>query len=53
VTENGNIVLKNQGFVKDYQAVNFSLNYLPNLGKKDARAFTVLCFLSINVLGTK
>lgn len=53
VTENGNTVLKNQGLVKDYQAVNFSLNYLPNLGKKDARAFTVLVLSINNVLGTK
>lgn len=53
VTENGNTVLKNKGFVKDYQAVNFSLNYLPNLGKKDARAFTVLVLSINNVLGTK
>lgn len=53
VTEIGNTVLKNQGFVKDYQAVNFSLNYLPNLGKKDARAFTVLVLSINNVLGTK
>ena len=53
VTENGNTVLKNQGFVKDYQVVNFSLNYLPNLGKKDARAFTVLVLSINNVLGTK
>ena len=53
VTENGNTVLKNQGFVKDYQAVNFSLNYLPNLGKKDARAFTILVLSINNVLGTK
>lgn len=53
VTENGNTILKNQGFVKDYQAVNFSLNYLPNLGKKDARAFTVLVLSINNILGTK
>lgn len=53
VTENGNTVLKNQGFVKDYKAVNFSLNYLPNLGKKDARAFTILVLSINNVLGTK
>lgn len=53
VTENGNTVLKNQGFVKDYQAVNFSLNYLPNLGKKDARAFTVLVLSINNFIGTK
>lgn len=53
VTENGNTVLKNQGFVKDYQAVNFSLNYLPNLGKKDARAFAILVLSINNVLGTK
>lgn len=53
VTENSNTILKNQGFVKDYQAVNFSLNYLPNLGKKDARAFTVLVLSINNILGTK
>lgn len=53
VTENGNTVLKNQGFVKDYQAVNFSLNYLPNLGKKDAKSFSVFVLSINNVLGSK
>ncbi len=51
--ENGKVILKNQGFVKDYNALNFSVNYLPNLGKKDAKAFTVLVLSINNVLGTK
>ncbi len=53
VTENGTTVLKNQGFVKDYNSVNFSLNYLPNLGKKDARAFSVIVLSVNNIFGTQ
>lgn len=41
------------GKVKDYNAVNFSVNYLPNLGKKDARAFSVIVLSINNVFGTQ
>ncbi|MFP7656572.1 TonB-dependent receptor [Chryseobacterium proteolyticum] len=52
---NGNVVnfTRNEGRLKDYNALNLSFNYLPNLGKKDAKAFTVFVLSISNVLGTK
>lgn len=50
---NGKYFLNAQGKVKDYSALNFSLNYLPWLGKKDAKAFTVFVLSINNVLGQK
>ncbi|MBF8457986.1 carboxypeptidase-like regulatory domain-containing protein [Kaistella sp. G5-32] len=50
---NGDYHLNNYGTLKDYNALNFSLNYLPFLGKKDAKAFTVLVLGINNVLGQK
>ncbi|GAE63474.1 Outer membrane cobalamin receptor protein [Chryseobacterium indologenes] len=44
---------RNEGRLKDYNALNFSINYLPNLGKKDAKAFTVFVLSITNVLGSK
>ncbi len=52
-TENNNNFILNSGKLKDYSALNFSLNYLPNLGKKDSKAFTVLVLSISNVLGNK
>lgn len=49
----GNYFLQNQGKLKDYNALNFSLNYLPNLGKKEAKMFTVLVLSINNILGQK
>lgn len=45
--------VRNEGQLKDYNALNFSVNYLPNLGKKDAKAFTVFVLSVSNILGTK
>lgn len=50
---NGDYYLNNQGKLKDFNALNFSLNYLPNLGKKDAKAFTILVLSINNILGQK
>ncbi|MDP2452955.1 MULTISPECIES: TonB-dependent receptor [unclassified Kaistella] len=50
---NGDYHLNNQGKLKDYNALNFSLNYLPNLGKKDSKAFTILVLSVNNILGQK
>ncbi len=44
---------RNEGHLKDYNALNFSLNYLPNLGKKDAKAFTIFVLSISNILGSK
>nr|WP_315033400.1 TonB-dependent receptor [uncultured Chryseobacterium sp.] len=53
--DNGKAVnyTRNEGRLKDYNALNFSINYLPNLGKKDAKAFTVFVLSITNVLGSK
>lgn len=45
--------VRNEGSLKDYNALNISFNYLPNLGKKDSKAFTVLVLSVSNVLGSK
>lgn len=44
---------RHEGNLKDYNALNVSINYLPNLGKKDARAFTILVLSVSNILGAK
>ncbi|MDH6251628.1 vitamin B12 transporter [Chryseobacterium sp. H1D6B] len=53
VTENGTNIIRHEGSLKDYNAVNLSFNYLPNLGKKDAKSFLVLVLSISNILGTK
>ncbi len=53
VSQNGQNIIRNEGRLKDYNALNFSLNYLPNLGKKDSKTFTVLVLSVSNVLGSK
>lgn len=45
--------IRHEGRLKDYNALNLSFNYLPNLGKKDARAFTVFVLSISNILGSK
>ncbi|MBP1166522.1 hypothetical protein JOE44_003406 [Chryseobacterium sp. PvR013] len=53
--ENGQTVnyTRTEGRLKDYNALNFSINYLPNIGKKDARAFPVFVLSISNILGSK
>ncbi|GEJ45003.1 TonB-dependent receptor [Chryseobacterium sp. ON_d1] len=53
--ENGKEVnyTRTEGRLKDYNALNFSLNYLPNIGKKDAKAFPVFVLSITNILGSK
>lgn len=41
-----------QGRTKDFNTLGFSLNYLPNLGRNNPKAFTVFVFTINNVLGT-
>jgi hypothetical protein len=45
--------VRNEGQLKDYNALNFSVNYLPNLRKKEAKAFTILVLSVSNILGSK
>ncbi|MBS1745304.1 MAG: TonB-dependent receptor [Bacteroidetes bacterium] len=49
----GKFVISDQGQTKDYNSLNFSVEYLPSLGKKDAKTFIVLFASMSNVLGQK
>lgn len=53
VTQNDQNIIRNEGRLKDYNALNLSFNYLPNLGKKDSKAFTIFVLSVSNILGTK
>lgn len=46
-----NYSIGDQGTTKDYNSLGFSVNYLPNLGKTNARNFWVLVASVTNVLG--
>lgn len=43
--------IKEQGETKSYNDLSFSINYVPSLGKKDAKSFTVFVFQVTNILG--
>ncbi len=53
IDNNGQNIIRHEGKLKDYSGLNFSLNYLPNLGKKDSKFFTVLVLSVSNILGQK
>ncbi|WP_226063610.1 TonB-dependent receptor [Kaistella polysaccharea] len=53
ISENKTNIIRHEGTLKDYSGLNFSLNYLPNLGNKDAKTFTVLVLSISNILGRK
>ncbi len=47
----GNYKLYDQGRTKDYNSLSLSVNYLPSIGKTNARSFTVIVLSLTNVLG--
>jgi hypothetical protein len=49
--ENGSFKFTDRGVTPDYHNVSFSVNYLPSLGKKDAKSFAVYVFSVSNVFG--
>ncbi|MDY0929815.1 TonB-dependent receptor [Chryseobacterium sp. CFBP8996] len=53
VTQDDKNIIRNEGRLKDYNALNLSFNYLPNIGKKDSKAFTIFVLSISNVLGIK
>lgn len=48
---NGEPVFTDRGKTKDYHNVSFSLNYIPDLFKKESRRFTVLVLSVNNIFG--
>ncbi|WP_312767720.1 TonB-dependent receptor [Epilithonimonas sp.] len=53
--ENGKLVnyIDDYGRLKDYSGLNFSVNYVPSVGKKDSKSFTVFVLSINNILGNK
>lgn len=45
--------IRDSGKLKDYSGLNFSVNYVPSVGKKDSKSFTVFVLSINNVLGNK
>jgi hypothetical protein len=53
IIHNGNgYAISDRGRTIDYHNLGFSVNYLPALGKKNARSFQVLVLSISNVLGS-
>lgn len=52
-TKNGINEIRDSGRLKDYSGLNFSVNYVPSVGKKDSKSFTVFVLSINNVLGNK
>ena len=48
----GKFAIADQGKTIPYHSMSFSVNYLPSIGKQDAKRFTVFVFSINNVLGT-
>ena len=48
----GKFVIADQGKTIPYHSMSFSVNYLPTIGRQDAKKFTVFVFSINNVLGS-
>ena len=54
ISQNGqNSFRQEGGRLKDYSGLNFSVNYVPSIGKKDSKSFTVFVLSINNILGNK
>lgn len=53
ISDDGNNILRHQGKLKDFSGLNFSVNYVPSVGKKDSKSFTVFVLSINNILGNK
>lgn len=49
---NGKYVINDKGITKDYHNLGFSMNYVPSIGKTNAKMFWVLVASVTNVLGS-
>lgn len=49
----GKFSILDKGRTKDFNILSLSINYLPNIGKQDARSFTVFVLSLTNVLGVE
>ena len=52
LNNSGRFVIADEGKTIPYHSMSFSVNYLPSIGKQDAKRFTVVVFSINNVLGS-
>ncbi|MEP6700425.1 MAG: TonB-dependent receptor [Bacteroidota bacterium] len=51
--DGNNYKFNDRGIIPDYHNVSFSLNYLPSIGKKDAKSFAVYVFQVSNIFNLR
>ena len=51
--DGSNYKFNDRGTIPDYHNVSFALNYLPSIGKKDAKSFAVYVFQVSNIFNIK
>lgn len=51
--QNGQNMVRHEGKLNDYSGLNFSVNYVPSVGNKDSKSFTVFVLSINNILGNK
>ncbi|MDP4129850.1 MAG: TonB-dependent receptor [Bacteroidota bacterium] len=51
INSSGKYYTADQGYTKDYNSLNFSMEYVPSIGKKNPKTFVVLFASMSNVLG--
>ena len=51
INNSGKYYTADQGYTKDYHSLNFSMEYVPSIGKKNPKTFVVLFASVSNVLG--
>lgn len=52
VSNQNNSIVRQNGYLRDYSALNFSVNYVPSIGKKNGNS-TVYVLSINNILGSK
>jgi len=53
MNEGGQFKFTDKGMVPDYHNVSFSLNYIPSIGKQNAKSFVVYVISVNNILNIK
>ncbi|WP_300673424.1 carboxypeptidase-like regulatory domain-containing protein [Soonwooa sp.] len=53
LTPDSSSSIRHEGYLKDYSALNFSVNYVPTVGLKDNKSNMVFVLGINNILGTK
>ncbi len=53
ISDNDSNIIRHQGKLKDFSALNFSINYVPSVGKNNSKSFFAYVLSINNILGNK